>query len=253
MVAAGVDIESTSKDGSTAMLIATKAAQKEVLRALIQASCDLTVTDNESKTCVHHAVEKGDQEMVQLFIDKLGEKKEEVLNVPTNMHPPETPLDIAQREGFQSIAELLLENGAVNLVEDDSDMDETQTEQIRMRAFHRVRSQSRMFSKNRTPIVVVKGGGILNGTYTLQDDEHNERGLFLNKDETLSIRWSPSGVIKAEYDDEEANREEADGAGSEKKERPERTPCWIIIDKDEEDDLEAQAILKKILLILQVL
>ncbi|CAL5092563.1 unnamed protein product [Urochloa decumbens] len=106
----GIDANSTSAEGETAILVATGAMEDRtdnvvpVLRYLLDRGCDPAVPDDKGYTPLHNAAEYGHYEAVRLLLSK---------GVPVDpINRRGTPLHLAAAKGHDQAVKILLEHGA---------------------------------------------------------------------------------------------------------------------------------------------
>ena len=66
----GADVNATNKDGATALILACNVAQRVLVKVLLTAGADTTITDASGDTCLHKLFQREfDQETLQMLLD----------------------------------------------------------------------------------------------------------------------------------------------------------------------------------------
>ncbi|KAG6551648.1 hypothetical protein Mapa_006734 [Marchantia paleacea] len=106
-------VNSKTKKGNTALMIACMSGQKAVVIMLLEHNPDLRIVNHRGLTCLHHAVSEGHLEVSHIVVKACPQ----IVNVKTKVG--HTALMLACEKGFKEIVSMLLEYEADVMMVDD--------------------------------------------------------------------------------------------------------------------------------------
>ena len=106
LLAKGVNVNASSADGFTALIIAASKGHVEILKILLNAGADTSIQNEHGATALHYAAQNGHVEILKALLDAGAD-----VNIKCELYAG-TALIIAASKGHVEIVKALLDSGA---------------------------------------------------------------------------------------------------------------------------------------------